>query len=63
MNVMNKKLLEITLTITSNNTFDVDVYEPESGEYKIIKCHDSGESNAIENMEITSEIRSWVRLM
>ncbi len=60
---MRKKSLEITLVITSDNTFDVEVYETESGEHRTIHCHDSGESSGIENMEITSEIRSWVSLM
>lgn len=54
----NKKTLEITLTTTSDNTFDVEVYEPESGEYRLIKCSDNGNL-----AELNEEILSWVSIM
>ena len=60
---MSKKLLEITLVSTSENTFDVEVYEPESGEFKCINCHDTGSNLDEENEEIIKEIRSWVSIM
>ena len=58
-----KKLLEITLVLTSDNTFNIEVYEPESGEFKIINCNDNGALTENENKQITSEIRSWISLM
>lgn len=60
---MSSKTLEITLVLVSDNTFNVEVYEPESGDLKIIKCHDSGELNEVENKKITDEFRSWVSIM
>lgn len=59
----NKKLLEIALVLTSDNTFDIEVWEPESEEFKIINCNDNGALTENENKQITSEIRSWVSLM
>jgi len=54
----NTKTLKITLVTTSDNTFDVEVYEPESGEYRLIKCSDSGDLT-----EFNEEILSWVSIM
>lgn len=59
----NKKLLEITLVPVSDSTFNVEIYEPETGEFKLIKCHDNGASVDAENQQITDEIRSWVSMM
>ena len=58
-----KRILEITLVLTSNNTFDVEIYEPETGEFHMVKCHDSGETVEQENHEIMEEIRSWIPIM
>lgn len=54
----NKKTLKITLTTTSDNTFDIEVYEPESGEHRLIKCTDNGDLT-----EFNEEILSWVSIM
>ena len=58
-----KRLLEITLVSTSENTFDVEIYEPETGDFISIPCHDNGDSVDDENKKITDEIRSWVDFM
>lgn len=58
MSTENKKILEITLTTTSDNTFDIEVYEPESGETHLIKCSDNGDLT-----ELNEEILSWVSIM
>lgn len=58
MSTENKKTLKITLTTTSDNTFDIEVYEPESGESRIIKCSDNGDLT-----EFDEEILSWVSIM
>lgn len=60
---MSKKSLEITLVSTSEDTFDVEIYEPESGEFVRVNCHDKGGSVNEENEKIISEIRSWVEIM
>ena len=57
------RLLEITLVLTSDNTFDVEIYEPETGEIDIVKCHDSGPTVEQENYKIAEEIRSWISIM
>lgn len=58
MSTENKKTLKITLTTTSDNTFDIEVYEPESGETRLIKCFDNGDLT-----ELNEEILSWVDIM
>lgn len=58
-----KRLLELTIVLTSDNTFDVEIYEPETGEFNCIKCHDDGESVERKNFEIAEEIRSWISIM
>lgn len=63
MNENNKKLLEISLVLVSDNTFDVEIYEPESGDFNIIKCHDDGHTVDAENQQIADEIRSWVSML
>lgn len=63
MNENNKKLLEISLVLVSDNTFDVEIYEPESGEFNIVKCHDDGHTVETENKQLADEIRSWVSMM
>ena len=56
-------VLEITIKPTSKTTFDVEVYEPESGECTTIHCHDTGNTTDAENLAIVYEIRSWVSLL
>lgn len=58
MSTENKKTLKITLTTTSDNTFNIEVYEPESGEKRLIKCSDNGDLT-----EFNEEILSWVSIM
>lgn len=58
MSTENKKTLKITLVTTSDNTFDIEVYEPESGETRLIKCSDNGDMT-----EFSEEILSWVSIM
>lgn len=58
MSQENKKTLEITLVTISDNTFDAEVYEPESGEFRHIKCSDNEDLT-----ELNEEIRSWVSIM
>lgn len=58
MSTENKKTLKITLVSTSDNTFDIEVYEPESGETRIIQCSDNGDLT-----EFNEEILSWVSIM
>lgn len=59
---LSKRNIEITLVLTSSETFDVQIYEPETGEYSCIKCHDTGESIQKENEQVMNEIRSWVNI-
>ena len=54
--------LEISLVLTSGNTFDVDIYEPESGEFLSVCCHDNGNIQE-ENERVMREIRSWVSVL
>lgn len=54
----NTKTLNITLTLTSDNTFNINVWEPESGEARLIKCSDNGDFT-----EFNEEILSWVSVM
>ena len=58
-----KRVLEITLVPTSEDTFDVEIYEPESGDFNRIECHDKGDTLDAENKKIIEELRSWVSLM
>lgn len=59
--------LEIKIKLTSDNTFDVEFYEPESGDFGRVSCHDSGfiahEEWQTENNKLACEIRSWVEIM
>ena len=59
----NKKDLEATLILTSDNTFNIEFYEPESGCFTRIACHNEGNQTAMEDIQITEEIRSWVSIM
>lgn len=54
------KLIEITLRLTSDDTFDVEIYEPETGDFTRIECHDKGWETMKENTMIMQELRSWV---
>lgn len=58
-----KKTLEVAIVLTSKTTFDIEVYEPESGEFARICCHDAAEITADENTEIINEIRSWASML
>lgn len=56
-----QKNLDVTIKLTSEDTFSVNFKEPESGSYLEILCHDKATDE--ENRRITDEIRSWVSLM
>ncbi len=58
-----KKRLEIDIVLTSDNTFDLEIYEPESGDFQEIECHYEGEYIGTENKKITDEIRSWAEML
>ena len=58
-----KRTLEITLRLTSPNTFDIEISENESGDSVCIECHDRGRGVSSENKKIMEEIRSWVEIM
>ena len=58
-----KKKLEIDIVLTSDNTFDLEFYEPESGDFQRIECHYDGEHIEAENKKITDEIRSWAEML
>ena len=58
-----KKKLEIDIILTSDNTFDLEFYEPESGDFQRIMCHYNGEYIETENKKITDEIRSWAEML
>lgn len=59
--------LELTISLTSDTTFDIRIYEPESGESKVFNCHDfdvfSRNYELAEDFDVMTEIRSWVKLM
>lgn len=55
------RTLEITLRLTSETTFDVEIHEPETGDFVRIPCTDAGASIVAENARIAAEIRYWVR--
>ena len=57
------RTLEITLSLTSENTFDIAIHEPESGDFIRIPCHDSGAETTAENAQLAQEIRSWIEIM
>ena len=58
-----KKTLEVTLKLTSPDTFDIEISENESGDSIRIECHDKGRDVSNENKKIIDEIRSWVEIM
>lgn len=63
MNENKKKLLEITLVLVSDDTFDVEIYEPKTGEFSIVKCDDNGDFVESQNNEIAAEIRYYINQM
>lgn len=56
------RTLEITLRLTSETTFDVEIHEPETGDFVRVPCTDAGASVRGENARIAAEIRYWVRI-
>lgn len=59
----NKMILKVTIKLTSDETFSVGIYEPQSGDYTEIDCHDKGWETMKENTIIMQEIRSWVTML
>ena len=58
-----ERILEITIKLTSADTFDIEISENESGDSVCIECHDRGRGVSSENKKIMEEIRSWVEFM
>lgn len=56
-----RKYLEITIELTSPDTFDVQFLEPESGDYCCISCTDKRTNE--HDMRLAAEIRSWVEIL
>ena len=57
------KSLYVDINLTSAETFDLTIGDPESGECLTICCHDNGKLAPEENERVMREIRSWVSLM
>ena len=55
------RLLEITLVVRPDN-FDVDIYEPESGDFVSATFTDDDKYSDIDRF-LGNEIRSWISLM
>lgn len=59
--------LEIKIKLTSDNTFDVEIYDPESSDLERVHCTDSAFANhetwQKENNKLAAEIRSWVDIL
>lgn len=62
-----EKNLEIKIVLTSDTEFDVEFYEPETGSFDRVTCHDSGilthQEWQQENNNLAAEIRFWVENM
>lgn len=56
-----RRTLEVTIELTSPDTFDVQFLDPESGDYCCISCTD--ERTNEHDMRLSAEIRSWVEIM
>lgn len=57
------RYLDLTIEMTSAETFDLLIQDPESGDSIMIPCHISGDNIEEENKKIINEIRSWAELM
>ena len=55
------RLLEITLVVRRDN-FDVDIYEPESGDFVSATFTDDDKYSDMDRF-LGNEIRSWISLM
>lgn len=55
------RLLEITLVVRHDN-FDVDIYEPESGDFVSATFTDDDKYSDMDSF-LGNEIRSWISLM
>ena len=56
-----KRLLELTLELVSDTEFEVQIYEPETGDYTGFVCHDEMTDN--EKKKLLDEIVSWVDIL
>ena len=56
-----QKTIEVTIKLTSDTTFDMEFYEPESGDFNRISGCDA-DGVKLDNA-IAEELRSWVSLM
>lgn len=57
------KALVVSVILTSDCTFDVEISEPESGDHITIHCIDGEYHRADNNRKIGEEICSWVSVM
>lgn len=55
--------LDLTIEMTSAETFDLTILDLDSSDQITIPCHISGDSIEEENKKIINEIRSWPELM
>ena len=56
-----QKTIEVTIKLTSDTTFDMEFYEPESGDHICIEGDDSYDGSLIDR--VGTELLSWVSLM
>jgi len=56
-----ERLLELTLKLVSDTEFEVQIYEPETGDYCDFVCHD--EMTDTEKTKLLDEIVSWVDIL
>lgn len=58
---MHRKLVEVTVVLTSDSTFDLEFYEPESGDFV---RHSGKDTDGPElSQRMGNEILSWVSIM
>ena len=56
-----QKTIEVTITLTSENEFTLDFYEPESSDHICIEGDDSYDGSLIDR--VGTELLSWVSIM
>ena len=55
--------LTLSIYLTSPETFDVVITEPESMSQETIPCHFNGKTLTAENIALIAEIRSWASMV
>ena len=59
---MKQRYLELTIRMRDDGFFELDVYEPESGEVKQIEAPFSPDEHPEFDQAIGDEIYSWLRM-